>query len=418
MQPSQPQRIFGPKPAGACAFVHAGLLLLFLSFQLGCTSPDSSQAILTFSPSRSTFTVIVSAEGMLEARKSHVLNTPPRIYPQPTISYLVPEGSAVKKDDVVAKFEAKKIQQDYLTALDKLELARAEAEAKEAELALQRLLLESQMKSADAAGKISRLQLARLEFAAPKAREIVRLEMARSELEAGKARSKLKFLKAIQKEERAHRQMVIKQAENRVNRAKMMLDRLVLKAPVDGIVIYEKSWMTGKKVQEGDAAYSGMPVVKIPDLSAMQVKLQIGEVEAQKLKKDQRATVVVPVLGDVRFPGKVTQVARMAKPAKRGSKVKKVETVVEIEGAHAALVSGLTARADIVVKETPDALVVPLECLFEKDSLNVVYIRQSGRFMPREVTISEQNADFAVVESGLQGSERLALRQPADALIK
>ena len=387
-----------------------------ISLYFFCNSSNQDQSKILFQTNCEKFVLTVDSEGELEAKNSFLLQTP-QVWPAPKISYLAPEGTQVKKDDIVVKFEADQIEKNYKNAIEEVEIAKAEAKKKNAELELQRLLYESQKRSAEVSAAASKLQLSNLEFESPRNKEIKKLEIAQQELEAERARKKLVSLEKIQMAERSHAQMRIKQAENKQSRSKMQLDKLILKAPFEGLIVHETNWINGQKVQEGDALYPGNPVVKLPDLTIIQAKLQIGETEAQKVKKGQQAIVTVPSIGSVQLSGKVTKVARIAKPIKKGSKVKKVEVIVEIDSTFQGLVPGLTARSTITIGEIDDAIVVPQECLFEKDSVKIVYVYNDGDFEAHAVAISEQNENFYVIVSDLKGGEKLALREPPSSKI-
>ena len=211
--------------------------------------------------------------------------------------------------------------------------------------------------------------------------------------------------------------MKIKQAENKVSRSKLKLDKLIPKAPFEGMIVHEINWRNGQKVQEGDEVYPGMPVVKLPDLAVMQAKLQIGETDAQKVKEGQKAKIAVPSIGSGQLAGKLTKVAKIAKPIKRGSKIKKVEVIVELDSTFNGLVPGLTARGFITTGEIDSAVVVPQECLFEKDSVKIVYVYNSGDYDAHAVAISDQSENFYVILSDLLGGEKLALREPPSSRI-
>jgi len=392
-------------------------LLILLFILSACRCSDANKPEILFTTSLANFSVTVEAEGELQAKKSHVLITPD-VWPNPKISYLIPEGTQVQKDDMVVKFESEEIAREYQNEVEAAQIVKAEAKRTEAELSLQRMILESQMQSAQASAATVRLQLPSLEFMAQNIQEIKKLEMQKFEAEAEKLRKKLSSLESIEKEERANQLAKVKQSENKVSRSQIFLDRLVLKAPVAGIVVYEMNWATDKKVQEGDAVWNGMPVVKIPDLTVMQVQLQLGETAAQKLKIGQKAVISVPSVGDFRLTGKVTRVASVAKPIKRGSKVKQVEAIVEIDSTRAGLVPGLTANCIISVEEKANVLAVPLECLFEKDSSKAVYVLNGSHFRPRKVKLSFQNTNYAVIDSGLTVGEKLAMREPGSSLVR
>lgn len=384
---------------------------------VACTTSEQNSSRITYPISQKDFVITVEGDGELEAVKSHVLVVP-RIPAQPKISYLVPEGSAVSNGDIVAKLEAETIENVYRNALDQVDMAIADAQKKEAELTLKRLLQESQLETAQASLKTAKLQLEKIKFEAPTIQEIKRLEIERIELDAKESSDKIKALEKIQKEELAHVQLKIKQAEIKLQQSKSQLDQLDLKAPVDGIVIYEKSFITGNKVQEGDGMYPNMPIVKIPDMSSMQVNLKISENDAQKVKVGQMATVFVPILGDLNLPGKVLRVGRMAKPIKRGSKIKKVDVIVSIDSSFQEMVPGLSATCRIQIEKIPGAFVLPKECLFEKDSVKIVYVLKKKSYYAQPVAISQQDEDYVIIKSNIQDGDLCALRQPNPSQVK
>ena len=93
------------------------------------------------------------------------------------------------------------------------------------------------------------------------------------------------------------------------------------------------------------------------------------------------------------------------------------DVIVAIDSTHAVMVPGLTAVCRIVIEEIPDALVVPLECVFDQDSLKVVYTRDGGAFIRHEVTVAQQGNNFAIIADGIGEGDILTLRKPGDTLI-
>ncbi len=387
------------------------MIILFASNLLYWSCGGAEADIVTFRIERTTYRVLVSGEGELEAKNAQVLQTP-MVWPAPTVSYLIEEGSTVIKGDVIAEFTQTQIENEYLNAQDEVEAARADSIKTEAELSLQLLMYESQFLSANAAAEAAKLQLARIEFEAPRTQEIKRLEIAQFELEAERARKNLSSLQTIQTEERTNAALRIKQAQNKVNRAQEQLAQLTLRAPYDGIVVYGINPITDEKVQEGTTLYPRMPVAKIPDLSVMQVKMQISEIDAQKLANGMPSRITIPSLDNLHFTGKVTRVDRVAKPISRGSKVKKVEVIVELDSTLHALRPGITATVDVIVREIPNMMPLPFETVFERDSVRLVYVKNSDSFDPQPVASLYQDEDFMLVYGNVQEGQELALTEP------
>lgn len=60
---------------------------------------------------------------------------------------------------------------------------------------------------------------------------------------------------------------------------------------------------------------------------------------------------------------------------------------------------------------------IPQECLFEKDSIKVVYVFKNDKFSVQPVEPVHKNTEFVVIKSGLSGGEKLALREPSGSML-
>lgn len=387
-------------------FLYGLLLTLGIS---GCSRQRAPE--VTFVLASGEYPVVVKGEGELEASNAQVLSAPP-VWPAPTLSYLIPEGTVVEKGEVIARLTASQIETEYLMAQEDLDVQRANYVVKNAELNQQLLQYETQMTTANASAEAARLQAAKLDFEAPRTREIKRLEISQFELEAERARKNLESLKKIQTEERANAQMRIRQAENNLARAKAQLDQLTLTAPYRGIVIHGINPRTQEKVKQGETVFPRMPVAQLPDLSSMQVNLKISETDAQRLAAGMTARITIPSLGSALFPGRVARIDRVAKPIQRDSKVKRVEVIVQIDTSAAEIRPGLTAAVQIAVRNLRDVLAVPHECLFERDSVKVVYVQRDRKYEARPVAVLFQDEDFAALYGDLALGDRLAMSDP------
>ncbi len=390
-------------------------LILFI-FQSGCGDASRFNPNMTYIVNRDDFTVTVEENGILEAKKNITITVPPSLFLN-EITYLIPEGSRVKIGDVVAIFQDVQLEIEYEKSKNDLEITKAEKSQKETQHKTEKAVLESQLKTYEVSESAAKLRLANLQFISPIRQEIEKLEVEKSEMEAGKFRQKLKDLEKIQTEERKYAEMKIKQAEIKFKNYAALREQSVQKSPIDGIVAYQTYW-DGRKVQVGDILYRGSPILKIPDLSIMQVNMQINENNAFKIKQGQRAVITVSSAGNYCFNGKVFKVDKVARPITSSSKIKKVSVIVEIDSTNIGLMSGLTAECKIIVEEFKNALMIPKECVFEQDSLKIVYIYDNGRFEPRAIELSQQGDNFVAVKDGLKEGDRLALYEPSGSYVK
>ena len=371
----------------------------------------SEASELLYIAQKGDFTITVESEGLLEAKNSIDISTPQIRWTVPTINWLIPEGSRVKKGDLVVDLEAGEIERRYLNAVDELAIAKADAEKGKAELKMERESLQSQLLETEASLQASKLQLSKLEFEPWRTQEITRLKIASDSLDADRIRQKLVTLKQIQTEERAKLQLKIQQAERKVTVSKHNLNQLQLTSPADGIVEYAVNRRTGEKIKIGESPYPRMPLVKIPDLTIMQAKLKINETDAKKIQVGQTAEIRIPSIQKT-VTGKVDKVDKMAKPIKRGSKIKKVEVAVTVDSSDVVMASGLTVRCKIFTKTIPNVTPLPYECVFDKDSMKVIYTSNGSNYSAKAISVVAHGDDFLAVLADIEDGQACALREP------
>ena len=207
--------------------------------------------------------------------------------------------------------------------------------------------------------------------------------------------------------------------ENQLERVRSQFDKSVIRAPVDGIVLFEEQsqGMMGRRpLQPGDQVWQGRPIATIPALDDMRVALELSQQPASQAEEGQEAFVVVPALPGQTFPGEVTDIAQTGRDSTfagtglpRGERAFPV--LVHVKDRKGALLRpGMTALVRIIVERIPEAVTVPLACVFERDDRHIVYVRQERGFRAVEVELGPKSDDEVVIADGLRGEEKVALR--------
>jgi HlyD family secretion protein len=198
-----------------------------------------------------------------------------------------------------------------------------------------------------------------------------------------------------------------------LNRLKAQLDKCIVKAPGDGIVIFtnQRFFDPNSRVRPGATLFFQQPIFTLPDLDRMQVKLKIHESVVKKVQKDMPATMQVDALPNQVLHGKVLSVASVAQDDWRGSGVKEYQTEVSIDDLplDAGLRPGMTAEVKILIKTIPDALTVPVQSVTESDSQHVCYVVSGNTVERRVVEIGDSNEQLTEVKSGIREGEMVAL---------
>lgn len=391
-------------------------VLLLTGLCYACSPGGEYKSIVIYQLERKDYLDVITVTGILDAIQTHSYGCP-GIWEDVTITYLIPEGSMVSPGDTLCLLKAPEVENQYLQAVNELESARAEYNKSAADLALQYLVLESQVRNIEATTEISRLDSVQMEFSSPSSRKIIELELQKAEVEKDITLKKLNFLKQINESELQKMKLRINQCENRVDQAELKLNKLAVTSTVDGCVIYEKSWTSGIKVREGDITWGNMPLVKIPDLESMQVKLEVSEVDYKRLATEQDMTIKVDAFPEIELTGNVKFKAPVGRPVKEKSTVKIFDVTCSLDSASLSLKPGLGVTCQVLVQSIPDTIVVPMVSIFDEDSAKVVFVAEEQKFYRREVTIANYNNKEAIVKAGLYGTETVALMKPPDSLI-
>jgi RND family efflux transporter MFP subunit len=154
-----------------------------------------------------------------------------------------------------------------------------------------------------------------------------------------------------------------------------------------------------------------MPVIGIPDLSKMQAKVTVNEVDISKIEKGQNAIITVDALEGKNYYGKINRVATLAR-REESTNLKVFDIEVAIDSTDGQLRPGMTCDCRIITGRIPDALYIPLQAVFEKEGKTVVYKMGSRKPKMQEVVVGSKSSDMIVIKEGLAPGDAVCLRDP------
>jgi HlyD family secretion protein len=182
-------------------------------------------------------------------------------------------------------------------------------------------------------------------------------------------------------------------------------------APASGVIILLEI-EEGEIVTSGSVSYtSGTTVMTIADLSAMQIKAGLNEVDIGKLRGGQDVEIDVDAYPNVTFHGVVTHIAPAARD-EQGVKIFDVE--IDITDSDERLRPGMTANIEIQGDHREGVLTVPVEAAFKKEDRYVVYVFDGSEDEPveREVETGISNISSVEIISGLEEGDVVTLYDP------
>jgi RND family efflux transporter MFP subunit len=367
--------------------------------------------------SRGEFRQTVTESGEIEATRAMTVSSP-RVGDwgtRPQITWLADEGTQVGKGDVIARFDPSGIEKVIFQK-------RADLQIKEANLARTKATqranaadMQAAVQNTQASFELARLALDELQFEADvrKREGELRFAQARNDLE--RSRAKIESQRVIDAEELRRIELELGQARAELEKAEEDMASLQVKAPADGLIVYERNWNTGNKFQVGDTPWPGQAIIGLPDLSEMRVKTQVNEIDISKLELKLPVGIRLDAFDGPRFRGKVSDIATLGHDKDDGSEVKVFEVHVLIDTTASILKPGMTASCEIIVQELSDTLSIPLDAVFADGEQPIVYVEAGGGWRKQPVELGLRSSDRVVVVSGLEEGARVALVDPAAA---
>jgi HlyD family secretion protein len=221
-------------------------------------------------------------------------------------------------------------------------------------------------------------------------------------------------------EEIARAQGALSQAQGQLDYAKSQLDATVIRAPVTGTIL-DRTAEKGELItaQFASAAAGGPQgsVVSLADLNDLQVELDIAQADFSRLGPTQKGIVTTDAYPDKQYDGQIAQISPEANRQKATVQVK-VQVLNPGKYPDVQLRPEMNATVRFLASETPKGatgptgVFVPSAALRERDSKKIVLIAFDGKAVAREVHVTSQRADGALVD-GLVGGESVITTAPA-----
>src|SRR5439155_10849667 len=154
------------------------------------------------------------------------------------------------------------------------------------------------------------------------------------------------------------------------------------------------------------------PIITIPDMSQMAVKVKIPEAHIKKIKKAMKVRVTVDAFPDEQLFGEVTKVGVLPDSQDRwlNPDLKVYLTTIAIEGAHDWVKPGMSAKVEIQIKQLDDVVYVPVQAVVPSEGKHYCYIGKGPKPEKREVQIGDFNDEFIVIKKGIREGETVQLR--------
>lgn len=273
-------------------------------------------------------------------------------------------------------------------------------------------------------GFTTSLQVEADEFAVERSK--LELKSARTAKDVLEKFTRKKMLKELEAKSEAAKALVaseqaaFKSEQLKMQRLERQLMNCEIKAPQNGIVIYANdqgggrgfSSSSGVKIEEGATVRESQTILRLPDLSNMQVKMTVHETKVERLKVGMPASVKI---SDREFQGKIISIANQPEPGSwMNANLKEYATIVKIDGEADGLKPAMTAEVTVLINDVDDALTVPVSCVVEQGGkFNTWVVIGPNKYERRPLTVGATNDRVFEIKDGLKEGDVVLLNPKA-----
>lgn len=345
--------------------------------------------------------------GELEAVQSDKLVVPKSPAWVLTVRWLATDGSQVKKGDRVVEFDSSSLSgglEDKRSAILRTENELAAEVARVAgavseksmEVVRKRALLEKATADAEVPADLrSRREYQEKQLVLLQARDA----LAKAEEELASTRKTGQLDQSIKEVARAR-------AERDLAELQKNMEDLTLRAPRDGMVQLAIDREENRKYLVGDQVRPMWIIATLPDLSTMQVRARLYDVDDGTVAEGMTADSILDSYPDKVWSGKVAKLAPVARPESRDALRRYFEVLIALDGKPEETARpGMSVRVEVVRRRAKDALLVPRAALRAFSGKTQVQ-RESGGLVDVEIDWCSELQ--CVARSGLVEGTRLA----------
>jgi RND family efflux transporter MFP subunit len=412
-------RTFKKKSLIQISVAAISLILIYIIFFGGSNGNQNQGSVLSTPVSVGLFSISVQTTGEIKAKNQKNIDAPGAEMQQAgmwngtKIQELVPEGTLVKEGDFVASLDKTPIMTMLQEAV--LEVDKKSSEFKQARLDTAITLRDArdELLNLKSAKEESRLEVEQSIYEAPafQQQKQLALEKADRNYKQKVENYQTKVAQAATKVEIIYADL--SKAQNGLDRINVLLQKMDITAPKDGMVIYVKNWNGSKKITGSNISPWEPAVATLPDLREVQVLTYVNEVDIRKIKPGQSAEISLDAEPDKKLKGVVVQVANIGEQ-RPNQDAKVFEVVIDVLNPDSTLRPSMTTSNTIHIEQYKEAMSIPLEALTTNKSTSYVWKKKGGSFKKQEVLVAALNDQSALIYSGLESSDEVYLSTPGD----
>lgn len=398
-------------------YVIAGIALLAVIAYFVFSGNRKNQQIIA-TVKKGSFPIEVTTTGELIAKSSEKIYGPQALRQiqiwQVKIQDIIPDGTVVDSGQYVASLDRTEISnkiKDEETNLEKLESQMTKTRL---DTSLELRSARDELINLKYSLEEKKITLDQSKYEPPATIRQVQIDLEKSEraYEQAEKNYKLRYQKAV-----ANMQEVsasYNQAKRKLEQMTSVLQEFNVKAPKAGMVIYRRNW-DGNKIGIGSTVNAWDNIVaELPDLSEMISKTYVNEIDISKVKAGQAVRIGIDAFPEKKFTGKVTEVANIGEQL-QNTNAKVYEVRILVHEFDSILRPAMTTKNTILTNVIDSVLFIPIEAIFNADSVTFVYKKKGSSVTRQQVILGPSNDNEIIVREGVEEADEVLLVPPEKA---
>ncbi len=326
---------------------------------------------------------------------------------------LVSSGTPVKKGDLLCQIDGQTAQDHIEDTRDTVQQSENDVKKRVAEQDVEYKALEQTARVAKGNYDKAKWENQAAEVWTPIDQEKLRLAVEEYEANYKAALKDLEVKKAAHKAEMRILEITFLRQRRHLDRHVTDIQKYTIKSPMNGLAVAQQIWRGGDMatITEGDQVYPGQPILKVVDLSSMQVEGTVNQAESEDFRIGQPAKVTLDAFPGLEFKGRVYSIGALAVGGRmQNYYIRNIPVRVAIEGLDPRLIPDLSASADVVIGSSePNSALVPLSAVREEGKKSYVYVKKGQTFERREVELGFRSGVQAVALAGVSVGDELRI---------
>ena len=393
------------------------IVLSLIALIIYSAQSSSEKALSLFATvEKGDFEIIVAITGELRAKNSTEIRAPSELrsrnvrFRSIKIQDLIPEGTVVDSGDWVATLDRTEVDNELKDILDEIEQLEARHLRTQLDTTIQLRQLRDDLIN-------MRFNMEEMEIALEQSKFEPPATIRQAQINLDKAQRAYKQAQTnyILKVEQAKASMTevlinLEKSRRRGLDIENIMKNFDIKAPSPGMVIYRRDWSGQKRTIGSDVSTYDLVVAELPDLSTMNSRTYVNEIDVSKLRPGQKVRIGVDAFPDKQYTGVIAEVANIGEQLPN-TDAKVFEVIIEVNEKDNILKPSMTTSNQIVTHRIEDVVYIPLEALHTNDSLTFVYKKNGVRQI---VLLGAANENNIIVEKGLDAGDELYLSVPSE----